>query len=138
MPRIPQPTDFVVKVDDVGTFTFAKRTMRDEVAIQVEYARMIDGVTPTEWLAAICGWLSALRVLTVRAPEGWDLDDMDPLDPSTYAKLARVHGALSEKEQSFRRGPGANLQGAGAGNVPDAGVPVSAQVQPAADGPSVP
>lgn len=104
MPRVAQETDFTVKVEGVGAFTFGKRTMRDEIAIQVEFARMIDGVEPTSWLQAVCGWLSTLRVLTVRAPDGWDLDDLDPLDDESYGKLSRVFDALSEQERSFRRG----------------------------------
>lgn len=104
MPRIAKENDFTVKVDDVGSFSFGRRTMRDEIAIQVEYARIIDGVEPTAWLQAVGGWLSALRVLTVRAPEGWDLDAMDPLDGETYAKLNRVFQALVDQERSFRSG----------------------------------
>jgi hypothetical protein len=104
MARVPQETDFTVKVDGVGTFTFGKRTMRDEIAIQVEFARLIDGVEPTSWLQAVCGWLSVLKVITVRAPDGWDLDEMDPLDDATYARMNAVHSALIDKERSFRRG----------------------------------
>ncbi len=77
--------------------------MRDEIAIQVEYARMIDGVEPTAWLQAVCGWLSTLRVLIVRAPQDWNIDELDPLDDETYRMLVRVFDALSEKERSFRR-----------------------------------
>lgn len=105
MARLPQPTDFTVKVPDVGTFVFAKRKMRDELAIQVEFARIIDGAEPTVWLQSVGGWLSTLKVLTVLAPDGWDLDEMDPLDEATYSKLSRVFEALTEKERSFRRGP---------------------------------
>ena len=105
MARIPAETDYTVDVDGVGTFTFGRRKMADEVKIQVEYARLIDGVKPTEWLAIVAGWLSVLKTLTVRAPEGWDLDDLDPTDDATYAKLSRVHSALTEKESSFRRQP---------------------------------
>ena len=50
------------------------------------------------------GWLSSLKVLTVRAPEGWSLDELDPLDPASYEKLRKVHKALSDKESSFRPG----------------------------------
>lgn len=138
MARIPKDTDFTVTVDDVGSFTFAKRTMADEIKVQVEYARLIEGVAPTDWLAAVCGWIAALRVLTVRAPDGWDLDEMDPLDNGTYARLNRAYEALTTKERSFRSRPGTGVQGAGAGSVPDAGVQVSPQVQPDAAGPSVP
>ena len=114
MPRIAKETDFTVKVDGVGTFTFGRRTMRDEIAIQVEYARIIDGVEPTAWLQAVGGWLSVLRTLTVRAPEGWDLDTMDPLDDETYARLSNVYEALVDQERSFRRGSKPAGQGSGA------------------------
>ena len=114
MPRIAKETDFTVKVDGVGTFTFGRRTMRDEIAIQVEYARIIDGVEPTAWLQAVGGWLSVLRTLTVRAPEGWDLDTMDPLDDETYARLSKVYEALVDQERSFRCGSKPAGQGSGA------------------------
>lgn len=104
MARNAQPTDFVVKVEGVGSFTFGRRTMKDEIGIQVEYARLLDGVEPTAWLQAVCGWLSVFKVLTVRSPEGWDLDELDPLDDETYAKMNRVYEALVDKERSFRRG----------------------------------
>lgn len=107
MARAPQLTDFIVNVDGVGRFVFAKRTMRDEISIQVEYAKMLDGVEPTQWLSVVCGWLSVLSVLTVRAPDGWslDLDDLDPMDPEVYERLSKVHAALVEQERSFRPGP---------------------------------
>jgi hypothetical protein len=114
MTRQSQPTDFTVNVEDVGIFTFGKRTMRDEIAIQVAFARYIDGVEPTAWLQAVCGWLSSLSVLTVRAPDGWSLDDLDPLDEDCYRRLKRVHDALADKELSFRRGTGASGEGRGA------------------------
>lgn len=117
MARAPKETDFVVPVEGVGQFTFARRTMGDEVKIQVEYARIIDGAEPTSWLQAVGGWLSTLKVLTVRAPAGWDLDELDPLDPETYAKLDSVYGGLSEKERSFRRKPEPASQGTGASSA---------------------
>lgn len=114
MARAAKPSDFTVNVPDVGSFTFGQRTMRDEVAIQVEFARMIDGVEPTAWLEMVCGWISTLKVLTVRAPDGWDLDELDPLDDESYAKMHAVHQALGEQERSFRRGPGVAGQADGA------------------------
>lgn len=114
MARQAKETDYTVSVEGVGTFAFGRRAMRDEIAIQVEFARIIDGVEPTAWLAAVGGWLSTLRVLTVRAPEGWDIDAMDPTDPETYAKLSRVYDALTEKERSFRQRPQPASESAGA------------------------
>lgn len=94
--------DFNVSVDGIGNFVFARRTMRDEMKIQVEYARYIDGVTPTDWLASVAGWMAALGVLTVSAPEGWDIDEMDPLDNDSYTKMATVYSTLVKQERSFR------------------------------------
>lgn len=106
MPRPPKPTDFIVPVEGVGQFTFGQRAMRDEIAIQVEYAKLIDGAPATEWLQAVCGWIATLKVLTVRAPDDWNVEELDPLDPETYAKLNNVHGGLVEHERSFRRNKG--------------------------------
>ena len=112
MARKPQPTDFPVDVPDVGRFTFAKRRMDDEFAIQVAYARRIDGIQfPTDWLELVGTWLATLSVLTVRGPEGWNLEEMDPLDPDTYAKLKKVYDSLREKEQSFRPKPVGGSEG---------------------------
>lgn len=115
MARMPKETDFVVKVEGAGTFTFARRTMRDEIEVQREYARIVDGVTPTAWLEAVGGWMSVLSVLTVRAPGDWDIEAMDPTDDETYVKLSKVYEALREKERSFRRQPAQSGEGAGAG-----------------------
>ena len=119
MARKPNDTDFIVKAPGIGTFTFARRTMRDEIAIQVEFARIIDGVEPTSWLQAVGGWISVFRVLTVRAPEEWDIDGMDPTDPETYAKMRQVYEALSEKEGTFRRKPEPSSEAVGARTAPD-------------------
>lgn len=110
MARQGTAIDFTVDVEGVGTFSFGRRTMRDEIKIQVEYARLIEGVEPTEWLAVVAGWIATLRVLTVAAPAGWDIDEMDPLDDQTYARLAKVHQVLVDKERSFRRQPAAGSQ----------------------------
>lgn len=107
MSRRPQLSDFIVPVDGVGNFTFGKRTMADEIKIQVEYARIIEGVEPTEWLSRVGGWISTLKVLTVRAPEGWDIDEMDPLDEKVYEDMMLVYLALRSREDTFRRKPGA-------------------------------
>lgn len=128
--RKPSETDFSVPVEGIGTFTFARRKMSDEIAIQVEYARLIDGVQPTDWLALVCGWIAALKTLTVRAPAGWDIDEMDPLDDDSYAKLSRVHQALTDKERSFRRKNAPSSEGAGQGDGRNDGVLVPEKVQP--------
>lgn len=131
MARERKDTDFTINVEGVGVFVFARRTMRDEIAIQVEYARIIDGVEPTAWLDAVAGRISALKVLTVSAPAGWlDLDTMDPFDNSTYSKLLMVYAALVAKEESFRSKPAETGQAPWAGNGENNGVLVQTEVQP--------
>lgn len=119
MPRAASDTDFVVDVEGVGAFVFGRRKMADHIKINVEYARLTEGVMPTPWLDTVATWLSVLKVLTVRAPEGFVVDELDPLDEETYAKLLKVHSALRAKEDSFR--PGAKAPGEGA-RAPAGGV----------------
>ncbi len=113
MARVSKATDFTVAVDGVGTFTFGRRTMRDEIDIQREYAAILDGVKPTVWLEVVGSWFSAFKVLTVKAPEGWSVDELDPLDNETYSKMNLVYDALCEKELSFRRVHAPDGQGSG-------------------------
>lgn len=134
MARNPEATDFYVEVEGVGVFSFAKRQLRDEMRIAAEYSRLTEGVeTPTEFLAIMGGWLAALKVLTVSAPSDWDLDTMDPLDDGTYAKIAKVHNALREKENSFRGVKGETGKTSRPGNSQGAGVLVPQEVQPGAN-----
>jgi len=111
MARKGNNTDFQVNVEGVGAFTFGRRTMQDEIKIQVEFARLIEGVEPTQWLQTVCGWIAALKVLTVFAPEGWNIEEMDPLDNKTYTNMGLVYDALREKERSFRSSATADSQG---------------------------
>lgn len=119
MAREAAAGDFDVDVDGIGSFRFGKRTMRDEIKVQVEYARLIEGVEPTNWLHLVAGWISVLKVMTVRAPDDWDIDEMDPLEPETYENLSKVHSALVKKERSFRssQGPGDKAAGQEAGDI---------------------
>ena len=104
MARIPNKSDFTVNVDGVGSFTFGRRKLSDEVAIQREYAAILDGVKPTDWLEIVGNWIAVFKVMMVSAPSGWDLEEMDPLDNGTYQKMKRVYDAFIEKERSFRLG----------------------------------
>lgn len=119
MARPANNTDFSVPVPGVGTFTVGRRTFRDEVSIQAEFARLIEGTTPTEWLTVVCNWLALFKVLIVRAPAEWDIDAMDPLDEETYAKMGRVYAAITEQERSFRRGHGSPGETGGTGPAGD-------------------
>lgn len=128
MARDSKATDFLITVEGVGKFTFGRRTWRDELAIQREYADILNGVIPTTWLNTLANWTSVIKTLLVRAPDGWDLDNIDPLEDETYQQIGRVFDALLEKENSFRRNHGAPGQAGSAGAPPVDPVPVSPQV----------
>ena len=94
---------FALLVEDVGEFTFRRRRLRDGLAIQREYSDIIGAcLTPIDGLVATANWVATLRVLTVRAPEGWDLEAMNPDDADDVGKMATVFGALRAREEAFR------------------------------------
>lgn len=130
MARKPASTDFDIVVEGIGRFRFANRTMRDHLKIEAEYSRIIDGVEPTAFLKIIAEWISVLRVLTVDAPDGWNIDNMDPLDSVTYENLRKVHKALSDKEADFRGWANKAQPKSGEDKGEDAGVLVSPEIQP--------
>ena len=114
MAKDTEQKTFQIQIDDLGLFEFKHRAMRDELRIGAEYSRLTEGVdTPAEWFGLLAEMMSALKVLTVKAPDGWDMDAMDPLDGGTYDKIMRVFSALREKERFFRKGPGQDGQTTG-------------------------
>lgn len=134
MSRTPADTDFHLEVEGVGHFVFAHRTMRDEMRIASEFSRLTEGVeTPTPFLATVAGWISTLKVLTVSAPDGWDLDEMDPLDDAVFARIGSVNKALRKKEGQFRTPKGAAGQGSGKGPGGNDQLLVSPQVPAVTD-----
>jgi hypothetical protein len=134
MSNAPGSKQFVVDVDGVGVFTFARRNMRTELAIAAEFSRLSEGIaSPTAFLETVGGWIATLKVLTLKAPDGWDLDELDPLDDASYAHLMNVHAALRAKEDSFRRVPGTGLEDKRARSGENDRVLVSPEIQPSAD-----
>ena len=113
--RPSSPTDYQVDVENVGTFTVARRTMRDEFKIAAEYSRITEGVeTPTRFLSYFARAFSCCKVLTVIAPDGFDLEGIDPLDDESYAALIAFNEALTAKEEDFRRQSGKGVKAGGA------------------------
>lgn len=127
-------TDFHIDVDGIGHFSFARRTMRDELRIAAEYSRFTEGVAqPTNFLDTMAGWIATLNVLTVTAPHNWDPEAMDALDDETEGKILKVYGALRTKESSFRPKKRAESEGSGPGTGESPELLVSPPVPPAAD-----
>lgn len=134
MSTAPGAKEFVESVDGIGTFTFARRNMRSELAIAAEFSRLSEGIaTPSAFLETVGGWIATLKVLTLVAPDGWVLDEMDPLDDENYARLMKVHGALRAREDLFRGKPESKREDQRTGGGAVDSVLVPAQVQPGAD-----
>lgn len=122
-----------VDVDGIGQFQFRHRTMKCEFRIGIEYSKLTGGIEkPTPWLNNFATMVSELTALTVTAPEGWDIDAMDPLDENTFKKIAKVHKALRTEEDSFRNPDRADSEGQGQGDSGDSGPMVSKDVSSAA------
>ena len=112
--------DFTVEVDGIGTFTFGRRRQRDVYRIRGEYNRLTGGNYAEDGnfndFPALAH--ATLAVLMVQAPEGFDLNDLDPLtDDDCDSKILKVFAALREKELSFRprTRKGGEAQGEAAG-----------------------
>lgn len=131
--RIESSNDFPVVVEGIGTFMFGYRKLADELRIQVEYARITEGVQATVWLFNLATYMSALRILMVKSPAGWDLEELDPLDEDTFIQLERVFNALRAKEDDFRPHLRKASKAPSQVDVPDNGVLVPSEVQSAAE-----
>lgn len=132
--RNPGRNDYEVPVEGIGQFKFSRRSLGDELKVQAEYARITEGaIQPTPWLFSLGTWISALRVLMVSAPDGWDLEALDPLADESYAQIKQIYEAMREKEDSFRRKPGKASQAPSQGDGQDNRVLVPETLQPAAE-----
>jgi hypothetical protein len=139
-------TDFHVDVEwkpatgaaeNIGRFTFGRRTMRDTFLIRSEYNRLSNGNYGHNGLPVDIGaWaVATLSVLMVEAPASFDLDKVDPLMDDTWEdKTAAVFDALRAMELSFRPKRGAEVQAASPPTSDKLPTGVPAQVQPAANG----
>lgn len=127
------PTTFVVSAPDLGAFEVKRRTLAVQMAIHAELNRLTEGAplpTLSDWFIDLCALVAELRVLIVKAPDGWSLDDVDPLD-NGYDQLRQVHQAIREQESRFRaERKGHQAPGAGPGQEP--AMVVSGTVSPAA------
>jgi len=122
--RSPHKEDFTIEVERIGTFTFGRRTKKDQFKIRGLYTQLTGGNwKEDEEGNQVYGDMEALmyctlEVLTVVNPPGFSLADLDPLKDPDDDRLGRIFLALRQKEASFRAQPekGGAGEGAGAGS----------------------
>lgn len=93
---------FDLDVPDIGTFTFRRRTARLAFAAVKAGIDFIGGAATTGWQADMGTAIGVLATFTVRSPDGWNLENMDPLDPDDAARILAVAEALRAEEARFR------------------------------------
>jgi hypothetical protein len=126
------PARFTVDVPDIGTFTFRRRTMQDQLLIQAEFAKLSAGIEDLASRMAAEA-LATLPRIVEQAPPGFDLAELDPLDPEDWAKLGAIYGGLRDAEVKFRGGAAPERQAMGPGDGGHGGVPVAPPLRPATD-----
>lgn len=92
-----------ITVEGIGEFAFRRRTLGDQMRIEGDSDRMLGGPVSDPGLRGISLALATLGRLTEMAPEGWDIEAVDPLDENAVARILKVHEALRAAEDEFRR-----------------------------------
>ena len=128
-----KPETYVIDLEGVGQFEVFRLTQRQRLRVLTEQARLTEGVEDLpESLLREAAITAAVKALVVKAPDGWDVDSIDPLDADgSYSAMQRLYAAIAEREQRFRGKTAA--QGAGPGAAQGGGLVVAPAVQPAAD-----
>lgn len=136
MARKPNSSDFSIDVDGIGRFIFARRTMRDTYRIRGDYGELTNGNYDEDGAMVDISALgyATIKTLMVSGPEGWSLDEMDPLsDEDPEEQIMKVFTALREKELSFRRKSSSRVQAEREGPGGDVRDVLQEEVQPSAD-----
>ena len=121
---------FIVTVPDVGAFEIKRRTLKVQMQVHAELNRLTEGAplaSLSDWFVDLCALVAELRVLIASAPDGWSLDEVDPLDDG-YDHLRAVYRAIREQEGRFRaERKGHQAPGTGTSEEPSVVVPGSLQ-----------
>lgn len=99
------PALLTFRVDGIGEFEFRKRNFNDEATIEMATRHMLGGaaLSGDDELRRFCRAISTLRILLVTKPDGWDLEELDPLDPDDVGSAMRAFGGLRAAEDEFRK-----------------------------------
>ena len=111
----PSEKEFPKEVDNLRVFTFRYPTLRDEIKADNIAAALLEGnKNPSIVASNAAVMIGLLTVCTVKAPEGFDLDEAYIYEEVEAAYNALIDQVLSFRGQSaFTKQPGAEDPGAG-------------------------
>ena len=116
--REQKDTDFVIPIEGVGDFCYARRTLGDNLKIRSEFVKLLNGVDPEQdnELTGFATIFATHKVLCVSAPDGWD--DLSSVSEDAHADAVGVVLSLwdkiKEKQDSFRNRSNGEGKAAGA------------------------
>lgn len=123
---------YVLDIDGIGRFVMRRRNFALELRIAAEVNRIVGGQNEvSEWLMGLAQMVAALKVLVVEGPKNWDIDEMDPDDPDSYAALYKIIQEVRQREATFRQGN--RDPRPRAGNADELRLAVSETLEPGAD-----
>ena len=96
---------FEVVVENEGRFVFRRRNLKLGFAVMAEEARLLPEGSDDAGLRAMVRAYALVKVQCAEAPAGFDLDQFDPDDDSSYQRLAAVAMALAAKEAELKGKP---------------------------------
>lgn len=98
------PATFPIEVEGIGSFTFAKRTLGAQFKIEAGAVRLLGGDAPSDSLYRLAITFATVQHLAVTVPDGWAIEEIDPLDDEQMDRVQKVFGRLREAEKTFRAG----------------------------------
>lgn len=103
--RPPKDTDFLVPLDGVGKFRFARRTFGDRIKIRGEIARMSRDFGDDLDAVAEVTVVAVYKTLIVACPPGWeDIESIDLVDrPEAEDQAWQLFVKLQDAEARFRQ-----------------------------------
>lgn len=107
--------DFTAEVEGLGTFGFRERTMRMGYRVEEEVLKILGGTASHPLIYMETKKFAELSLLTVQAPDGWNIETLDHLDEDDRKLLTQVWEAFRSAEDTFRAGRREKRSGARAG-----------------------
>lgn len=98
---------YVIPVEGIGDFEFRHRRIRDRITIPAEARRTLGGGSDSPPLIDAALRMATIQVLLLKAPDGWSLEALDPLDDASDGVILKVYEGLRQAEDAFRKGPAA-------------------------------